>query len=432
MGGWQITPATFQQYALPGEKIDNPADNEAVGRRIVDDLNTKYAGDPARVAVGYFSGPGNVAPPGSPTPWIQDKRDGNGTSTSQYVNGVLSRLGRDAGGTKPIPVGNTGLPDYDGALAHVLGATADNPAAQSVAIAQLNRLYAGQKKAAADAAERAANPLVTQMIIDPSKIDPVKDIANNPAFNSVEKAHYSEMLNTRLREAAAGDGHDEKTYGKGFWNLQHAVTADPGDPGRITDPHVLSEIAARGDGQLTVAGYDKLVSTMQSKRTATGEADTAAEKLFWNYAKQQITGTHTGPYGDLIPDPKGDLLFLKFAPAYYAAIDAGKKEGLTLQQMLNPADKAHYIGDKLIAAYRRPMAERMKDMNDAMASQLGQTGAAQPGEGKIEVVPDLTTQDGIIKAYRAGKISRETAKNALVGGGFATAAPPASVVPTNE
>lgn len=95
-GGWQIIPATFAGYAKPGERIDNPADNERVGRRIVDDLSQRFNGDPARVAVGYFSGPGNVAPAGSPTPWLQDKKDGNGKSVSGYVRDVLGRMGRSA------------------------------------------------------------------------------------------------------------------------------------------------------------------------------------------------------------------------------------------------------------------------------------------------------------------------------------------------
>ena len=92
MGGWQITPATFKQYAKDGESITNPADNERVGRRIVQDLSDRFGGDPARIAVGYFSGPDNVAPAGSATPYIEDKKDGNGTSTSSYVNGVLGRM----------------------------------------------------------------------------------------------------------------------------------------------------------------------------------------------------------------------------------------------------------------------------------------------------------------------------------------------------
>lgn len=92
-GGWQIKPDTFAQYAKPGEDIKNPADNEAVGRRIVDALKNKFPDDPARVAVGYFSGPGNVAPAGSKTPWLHDYKDGNGKLVSSYVSDVTSRMG---------------------------------------------------------------------------------------------------------------------------------------------------------------------------------------------------------------------------------------------------------------------------------------------------------------------------------------------------
>ncbi len=97
-GGHQIMPGTFAQYALPGESIDNPDHNAAVGKRIVTDLSNRFGGDPARVAVGYFSGPDNVAPPGSPTPWKVDAKDGNGKSTSSYVSDALARLrGMSAG-----------------------------------------------------------------------------------------------------------------------------------------------------------------------------------------------------------------------------------------------------------------------------------------------------------------------------------------------
>lgn len=110
-GGWQVTPGTFAQYAKPGEQISNPADNERVGRRIIGDLSQKYGGDPARVAVGYFSGPGNVAPPGSPTPYIADHKDGNGFSTSRYVAGVLGRMGgapaQSAAASPPVQVAST-------------------------------------------------------------------------------------------------------------------------------------------------------------------------------------------------------------------------------------------------------------------------------------------------------------------------------------
>lgn len=90
-GPGQILPQTFSQYAKPGERINDPDDNRAVSKRILDDYWHRYGGDPARAAVAYFSGPGNVAPLDSPTPWIKDARDSNGKSTSSYVSDVLNR-----------------------------------------------------------------------------------------------------------------------------------------------------------------------------------------------------------------------------------------------------------------------------------------------------------------------------------------------------
>ncbi len=93
VGQSQIIPATFARFAHPGEDIHNPADNLAVGQRYRDYLKTRFNNDPARVATAYFSGEGNVAPAGSPTPWLKDKQDGNGKSVSGYVSDVLGRMG---------------------------------------------------------------------------------------------------------------------------------------------------------------------------------------------------------------------------------------------------------------------------------------------------------------------------------------------------
>lgn len=99
-GDMQIIPATFNAYALPGEKIDNPDDNRAVGRRIIEDLYRRANGDPARVAVGYFSGQGNMSPLAFSAPWKEDKVDTNGKSTSAYVGDVLQRIVRLAAQAK--------------------------------------------------------------------------------------------------------------------------------------------------------------------------------------------------------------------------------------------------------------------------------------------------------------------------------------------
>lgn len=88
-GAGQIMPATFKQYARAGESIDNPQHNLAVMARIVKDLGARTGDDPAKIAAGYFSGPGNI---GTDTPYKQDRADSNGKRVSSYVTDVLARL----------------------------------------------------------------------------------------------------------------------------------------------------------------------------------------------------------------------------------------------------------------------------------------------------------------------------------------------------
>lgn len=99
-GPRQIMPATFKQWALPGESITNPADNRAVSNRMLAHYLQQYNGDAARAAVAYFSGPGNVAPPGSPTPWIKNTGDGNNT-VAQYVAATAGKMGGYSGVATP-------------------------------------------------------------------------------------------------------------------------------------------------------------------------------------------------------------------------------------------------------------------------------------------------------------------------------------------
>lgn len=131
-GARQIMPGTFAQYAQPGEDINNPADNRAVGDRIIADYHQRYGGDAERIAVAYFSGPGNVAPVGSPTPWKEDKKDGNGVTVSKYVADVTARMGRPAGGGPDGlgPAGTYERPDFDAARAKARAAAGGDFAAE--------------------------------------------------------------------------------------------------------------------------------------------------------------------------------------------------------------------------------------------------------------------------------------------------------------
>jgi hypothetical protein len=96
-GPMQIIPKTFAAYALPGENIDNPIDNKRVGDRMLDKYLERWNGDWARAAVAYYSGEGNVAPPGSPTPWKVNKQPQSGPSVAGYVQQVGARMARVQG-----------------------------------------------------------------------------------------------------------------------------------------------------------------------------------------------------------------------------------------------------------------------------------------------------------------------------------------------
>lgn len=117
MGPGQIMPATFAAYAKSGERIDNPDDNRAVHQRIVQDYTQRYNGDPARIATAYFSGPGNVAPPGSATPYLHDYKDGNGKSVSGYVSDVLGRMN----GSAPSNLGSVSAYAPSSSMANTAG-----------------------------------------------------------------------------------------------------------------------------------------------------------------------------------------------------------------------------------------------------------------------------------------------------------------------
>lgn len=90
---YQIQQGTFKQYARAGESWTNPADRSAVAQRVLASYHQKYGGDLGRIATAYFSGEGNVAPTGSPTPFVKNTADANGKTVASYVGDILGRAG---------------------------------------------------------------------------------------------------------------------------------------------------------------------------------------------------------------------------------------------------------------------------------------------------------------------------------------------------
>lgn len=98
----QIQQGTFKQFAQPGESWNNVSDRTTVANRVLAGYQQKYGGDLGRIATAYFSGEGNVAPAGSPTPFIKNVSDSNGKSVASYVGDIY---GRSGGGSSATPGG---------------------------------------------------------------------------------------------------------------------------------------------------------------------------------------------------------------------------------------------------------------------------------------------------------------------------------------
>jgi hypothetical protein len=376
----QIIPETFARYAKPGEKIDNPDDNFAVSRRIVDDLARKFNNDPARVAVGYFSGEGNVAPAGSPAPWKKDLADSSGKLTSSYVADIQKRLGQPVTGQAatssqggavqlasagPSPQ-NTGIvnpsqPPVEAALptlsvppppatleqlkASAYLAIRDNPKLShdesehayreiSRQIAEEQVIEQAGKRAKDEANEKAANGYFTRILNGNAGPGVITQIGNDPALKWETKHHLVEAV----KHYSGSDVEASKiAYGPGFWDAYKAVTAEPGDPSRIADVGELLRRAGPG-GDLTLPGVTKLHQTMmQSQKSVSDSAVNTTKTGLLNYAKQKLSFDQEFLFPGVPPlkDPVGMQIFQgHFIPKFEAAYDEWVKDGKDPWQFL--------------------------------------------------------------------------------------------------
>lgn len=428
VGGWQITPGTWSQYAKPGESINSAADNATVGKRIVADLSQKYGNDPARVAVGYFSGPGNVAPPNSPTPWIRDAVDGNGKSTSSYVSDVVSRLGGVAGVQTKADYYRTNYATIlDNARTQADSQHPDDPLFAQQAVARVDQQMSAVIRQQ-ELSYKADNDLVYQAVngdlakgTRPVSIDQMRatspDVAaawDRMQYQSPQAAH--EIATRIITENAKNNGGDAHTYGAGYYNVFNAIHAPDGDPNKISDPTQLYKMVG-APGGLTMAGLEKARGEIAGKNTPDAEAESSMRAQFFRNAHGQITGSNE-KLG--ITDPKGEDIYARFMANAYQTIDAAKASGKSPAQIFDPSSP-DYVG-KSIASFKRPMNVWMSDLMNSNAPV-----GTQPAD------IDPTTRDGIVAAYKSGKMSRADAAKALMNGGFATApaasAPATPIVP---
>jgi hypothetical protein len=296
VGYGQIEPATFRQFAQPGENINDKNDNKAVGQRIIANYYQQYGGDPYRVAVAYFSGPGNVAPPGSPTPWLHDRADPTGKTVSSYVSDIAGRLG-----AKPTEAGvmpHAPLPQNDpyalnaSAMQAIMNDDSLNENQKQAAFTYLQRSFAHAQvaaeadvKAKKDANDNAANGYVSTMMKSGATPQMLTDIANNPNLTWETKEN--------LQRIATQDFGLESTtqYGKAYADTYKRIFLPPDDPNRINDVNDILKLGIPGqDNGLTPRGVGELGKVFMASRKDPDQAAVNQTKSgLMNFAKSLLS-----------------------------------------------------------------------------------------------------------------------------------------------
>lgn len=321
IGARQITPATFQEFSKPGENITNPADNAAVGNRMLDKYMSDYHGDVSRVAVAYFSGPGNVAPAGSLTPWISNKQDGNGQTVSGYVQGINSKVMK-----ANLDMGKAS------AFATVDQQYGDNPQMAQEVKQQITQRYAevtlaqqAQQIQQQQTSNEARDEYVKQFIGGQVGPDTIAKIGNDPRLQASDRENLYDFAQRVQGSKLNGDAAQ---YGAGFWPAYQRITAPAGDPNRISDMSTILQMAGP-QGSVSLAGVEKLSEILTTnQRSVNDQAVNTSKASLINYAKGKLSFEDES-LGAMGPkDPKGMAIFnSQFIPKFEAGYDQWVKDG---------------------------------------------------------------------------------------------------------
>ncbi len=293
-----------------------------------------------------------------------------------------------------------------------------------------------------DAATAYKNVLVNQagqLAADP-KFTSIDQIP--PEMHAALAADHPQTLDYMERRAqvnldkqGGNTTKDMKEYGAGFYDLFNQVHAIGDDPNKINSVAELQKHVGK-DGDLTIAGYDRLSKEIAGKNTPDGEAEGLMKKQFFANAKQQISGKDE-MLG--IKDPQGEENYLRFMAQALPAYEQGKGEGKSAADLLNP-DSKDYVG-KSIPTFKRSISEQMADMENASGTVtppvenkpgIIATGIHHFGQA-IGAIPEdkgIDTPEGLRNAVINGKMTREEGEAEAIKRGYIKSNKP--VVPLAE
>lgn len=367
IGPGQILPETFKQYAKPGENINNPEDNKAVSARILDDYSSRYNGDAQRIAVAYFSGPGNVAPAGSATPWVKDTQDGNGKSVSSYVSDIQNRVGNSpqavATNGKMVP----SMADYYKAnYSSILDQSrtqaeqthpGDTDFAEKSESRTKNRMDAliQQQKQADDANRDKLIQAVNGDLTKGEKPQTIEQLTQiSPDIKSAWDKMQVDNPEAANRIEKGMIGSKPKDLGSGFSYLQQQAYQ-----GKLDVNDMLYHV---GD-DLSQEGFNKLREVIKPSPSSEDRSDNDQMATFLKYGHERIL--HSSLFQNT---PEAEQAYQNWFSSVSKEIQQKQKDGTPLAGLLDKESK-DYVG-KSLGQFLIPVQKQLQDRADRINGRL--------------------------------------------------------------
>lgn len=379
----QITPDTWARWqkegiVKPGQRYDNPVDTRDVAKRATEMYYDKYQ-DPARAAVAWFSGPGNVAPEGSAQPFIHDVADKNGKKVSSYVQDISGRV---SGPT------STNLAVRANMMDAILDRTQNDPHARKVAILEFDRQAraaetASMSNQAAIQQQRQATMRAAGDAIAAGKTVNLRG-AGSEHLTEEEVEHLEDLQKKALTARINGAPGD---LGPGYADA-HARILSTG-PDRIVNQEQLLTMTRGPNAPLNAEGFKEAGKTLDEMNKPGAEADKALQENFFKSMRFSVTSDEgDGKYTN------AEYLknWNKALPVLQETIRQGREKGLTNAQLMNP-DSKDYVGNAV-----KPF---LPSASGKMAAEIDKDKKAVFDWQKI------ATHDDAKAAYEKHLISRE-------------------------
>lgn len=391
----QIQPDTWKEFAKPGEDITKAADNRAVMTRILSKYESDYNGDLSRVAVAYFSGPGNVAPAGSSTPWKEDRVDRNGKSVSSYVQDITNKAG--GGFLTNVDYVSQHEPELIQNARDYAKNTLGLDATGQDLFAQRMETRINEVRSAQQGEVRAYKDKVASVVMNekqPLTSEAQLDYSNDPqvraAWINLQSLDPWGAQAVRARIAANAKGLS-KTLGTDFYDRGLLPLLQ----GKVKDVDDLQSYFGGDNAPISASGINQLQKIQQEMRTPQGEAFAHQEAEFLEKARATITGSNIDP----TINPAARLgVYNKWLATVLPQIEAARADGKG-SEIFDPNNKSDYVGKSILAP---TVAEIIKATEQSSNSEAEPTTKTAP-QNATQIDPSkITDKDTLFKAARAG------------------------------